>query len=244
MSNAFSPEKSELAALLQGDPNPIHYRINHVGVQIAPGLEMLARGLQATGWKPGHIITIEFKDVLKLPSNAAIQTTPDGFEVRDDKISYATAAISKRYVWRGFEAVDAWDYELMENTPQQRVPFDKVNGISRAQVRGLYSNDDGMTDAIAAMGIAANAFARSISAHADWMPELYFPPIRQDGQLGVLEQKIEVEMGARTNLGEKFMVFVERPYVDPENQKRGMVLSADVPGLYVLRMYLVQLPMK
>lgn len=233
----FTPEKSELAAILQGDPNPIHYRENNIGVQIAPGLEQAGRIIKETGWLPGKQLIIEFHKPLKVPNDAKFRIR-DGIEISDRNTVYSYTEILRGQP-EATEFKDEWEYTLGgSELPQDFLAY---KNVPAEMVAKTYGSDD-LAGIIAAVGLTANAIARSLNRHRDWLPELYFPPVRSEGTSAVLEKRITLTMTG-TDIMDVFRVRVAEP-IEPEGSRRVNVLRTEVEGLYQIDMHVVQIPHK
>lgn len=102
----FNSLNTELAALLQGDPDLVHYRKddpisdceNPYPIQIAPGMMQLLGFISHYSWQPGHLIDVRLHEKLVVPN-------PDAkYHVNDGKIDLNV--LTKRNDTRPFSSAE------------------------------------------------------------------------------------------------------------------------------------------
>lgn len=93
MTKLFTPGSSNLAAIVQGDPNIIH-RTGFGGKIIAPGLMQLQGLLALCGWKPGYVMEVSLKRPVVVSSNAIyVKNDNQNYSLVDGSTIYSTATV-------------------------------------------------------------------------------------------------------------------------------------------------------
>ena len=238
MSTIFTPANTEAAAILGGDPNAIHYPGNEFGVQIVGGLHQLAYAIVQQGWHLGKTLEIKFREPIAVPSQAEFIPKPDGFVYKNTRVltegKYSDGLVPK------FEAVSCFRYFLSDATKASS-NWSSLDIIPRKKVAELLGNTE-ISDLCAALMLPANALARTLAENPSYLPWLYFPKVREEGHTAVLEDRIVLHM-VGNSLNNPFSIETSAPMQNPNN-KRGVILSVQVNGVYSAEIYLTGIPIR
>jgi hypothetical protein len=245
-------ENSRLAAMLHGDPNEIHSN-NRFGVIIAPGLMQLQGFLAMNNWQPGHSMDVTLETPLVVPNSKAEyfpNTSNSGFNysLEDDRKTFSTACIKQRTKSSQFFGlvIKTYGYELSHENislkdsdwqTYSKIPLDLVSKI-------LPQTTEYTLERAAAVGVSANAFVRTLKDHPEFLPDLFFPKAREQGDQAVLEQRIVLYMGGSHNTKPLRRLWLNVHEIKPNPlSERGMIATvSEANGLYALEMYFLKIP--
>lgn len=249
----FTPENSQLAAMLHGDPNSVHYIGNEFGVQIVPGMQQLQLAVLSHGWKPGSKIEVRFATPIKLPSMVTYisSTSAAIFASQNDRTVFSVVTfLNGDELGAVKQGMFAQDYVLGNNsensaTLDELAEWDKDYAIPVKMLERTFPKNVDNVDlfpAVAAVGRSINAVVRALAANKGVLPDLYFPRVRDEGTNGVLEERLVLHMGdVRPELA-NFSLKVASPVNNHEN-KHGIIIRVDeASGIYAVDLYLTIIP--
>ena len=247
----LTPENSNLAAIVQGDPNSIH-RTGFEGKIIAPGLMQLQGLLALCGWKPGYVMEASLLRPVVVPSNARyVKNDDQNYSLVDGSITYSTATVreavmlQKPTFWPAQYDYSLTDEELSPDSLEDWTAYTKVPTCLVRQI--IPGTDTPMSptqlDRIATVGVAANALARALVDNKGLMPGLFIPGLNEDLELNkreytVLENELHLYMGEPYN-GQRISEFklgVHKP--EGLENKEFTVSVSETNGLYTLEFHL------
>ncbi len=248
MPEIFTSLNTELAAILGGDPNSIHYRKNSFDTQIVGGLHQLAYALTQTGWKPGHQIEVKFHLPIKLPTAATFHLIKDSFVFRGE----AGQVLTSRELTPIAEAFPAnpssYAYSCSYAITDDEIPVDtlkdwkNLNRLPRSTAREILQSGS-ITDLCLAVALQANTLARFLHEQKTVFPELYFPGVRESGDTGILESKLVLRMYDAPSQLDSLTISAAQPRESPES-KRNFVLNIGAGNIYSAEMHLARIPLK
>lgn len=243
MNNLFTPLNVELAAVVCGDPNDIHYRRNTYDLQIAAGLQQLVIALDRVNPEKGKTLRLTFKRPIYIPGGAGFFSDGDSFSFRNDKrvLTEGTVCTSlspeakKSHLKTSIYYIadtspPGYEWHLWENTTT----------IPRDVMHQILPNTQ-TTDFSIAVLRSINPFIRAMKEDRTLLPELSFPCARKEGSLALLETGISLDVhGART---QKFNTFTVKGY-KPQiiGPQKTAVYCAEVKDLYTIHIGMNFLP--
>ncbi len=247
MPEIFTSLNTEMAAILGGDPNSIHYRDNKFGTQIVGGLHQLAYALTQTGWKPGHQIEVKFLLPIKLPTAAAFYLTKDGFVFMGEAGQVLTSG-ELTLIAEAFPAnPSSYAYSCSYAITDDEIPVDamkdwkNLSRLPRSAARETLQSGS-ITDLCLAVALQANTLARFLHEQKTVLPELYFPGVRE-GDTGVLESKLVLRMYDAPSQLDSLTIGAAPPRESPES-KRNFVLNIGAGNIYSAEMHLARIPLR
>ena len=236
MNNLFTPLNVELAAIVCGDPNDIHYRSNPHDLQIAAGLHQLVIALDRVNAKKGHTLSVTFRRPIYVPGGAGFASDGDSFSFRNDKSVLAEGTICTTRSPEPKESImKVGIYSIADTSPTgyDRDSWENSTTIPRDALRQILPSTE-TTDFSIAVLRSINPFIRAMKDDRTLLREVSFPCAREEGSLAVLETGITIDVrGART---EKFNMFTVKGYkphiIEPG---KTAVYCAEVEDLYTIR---------
>ena len=239
----FTRENSRLAALLHGDPNEVHLN-QRFGKTIAPGLMQLQGFLAMHGWQKDCVFDVSLINPVIVPCNATYSATENGYSLTEQDKTYATLTmvplkkLDPKNVFKTYRysATDKeTDPESLDWRAYSSVPVDLVKRI-------VPPTDTRTLQRLSFVGLAANALVRYLTENPTFLPEMFFPQAREDGEYAVLEQKLVLYTGdvddASLQNGVELGVMPSR-----EIDNKSFIASiAETNGLYTLDIYLKKIP--
>lgn len=241
----FTPESSNLAAIVQGDPNIIH-RTGFKGKTIAPGLMQLQGFLALCGWKPGYVMEVSLIRPVVVPSNARyVRNDDQNYSLVDGSITYSTATVREAAMP---QRPSSWPAQYGYSLTDEKLSLDSLKDwtaytrVPTCLVRQITPETDTpisptQLDRIATVGVAANALARALVDNKRLIPGLFIPGLGE-GEYTVLENGLHLYMGEPYNGKriQRFELGIHQP--DGLDDKKFTVSVSETTGLYTLKFHL------
>ncbi|MDP2925712.1 MAG: hypothetical protein Q8N99_05050 [Nanoarchaeota archaeon] len=246
----FTEENSRLAALLHGDPNEMHIN-NRFGRIIAPGLMQLQGFVAMHKWSPDKAIEVKLEKALAVPCNALYKCEENtSYLLSDGEKIYSRALVKDlKQIQKSGSCLQKYRYELTDeqvslDALRNWEDYRKIPTLLVSKI--IPETDQKSLERIAAVGVSANAFVRTLKNNPLFLQDLFFPKAREQGKNAVLEEKIVLYMdqaydGKRI---EQFDLEVYPVRENPSNNKGLIATVSETNGLYFLEIYFVRIPLK
>ncbi|MBS3079351.1 hypothetical protein J4218_04470 [Candidatus Pacearchaeota archaeon] len=243
MTSLFTPENSRLAALLHGDPNEVHLN-SRFGKIIAPGLMQLQGFIVANGWKENCLFDINLESPVIVPCNAVYSSVGHGGSLLDKDKTYATLNIRPLIKSDSPNVVKSYRYSSTDrDINPETLDWRTYNCVPLNLVKRIVPETDRRTlTKIGFVGVAANALVRYLSENPDFLPEVFFPQARENGQYALLEQRLVLHTGSIGPISLQDRAEIGVIGTTEIDSKTFIASIAELNGLYTLDIHLKRIP--
>ena len=232
-----------MAAASHGDPNLIHRKNERFSRVIAPGLLQLQGFTALFGWMPHHKINVRFETALQVPSEAVYRfDNPNQISLIDKNITFSVATVEQSgQLPTATNASTSFIYKFLDQPLQHAPNWNEFGAVPISLTQQLFPNlNESLTKQLSTIGVSANALVKALDSDQEFLPDLFFPPVRGYGNTAIMESQINLYMGETSQQDlSQVELAIHQPF--SLNEKELSVTVSETSNLFQLQMTLTKI---